>query len=702
MEITGEVKDIIYQNEINSYTVAEFETEQEEITIVGYLPFINVGDTLKLVGKIVTHQDYGEQFKVDTFEKLMPQTLGSLERYLANGTIKGVGPATAKKIVDTFGEETIHVLKFEPEKLAKIKGINYEKALTISQTFIENWEIWQIVGYLEKFGIGLQNAKNVYKKLGASAIEEIEANPYILIDVANNVDFKKIDKMALDIGLPYNNDKRVKSGIKYALICATLNGHCTVLEENLLSFCKELLGVTEDEIIDNLIELKVKGDIVEEKRVKESKIEENNELENIIKQANGTVINETKWIYLTPFYKAEENIVEKIEILKNSPNIKKIKNIKVELKKIENHSDIELSDKQKEAIEAINDNNVCIITGGPGTGKTTIIKTIIELYKEHGKKPVLCAPTGRAAKRMTETTGEEAKTLHRLLEIGKIEEEGKIASVDYEVAPLDADVVIVDEVSMVDLFLMNYLIKALYQGTKLVLVGDIDQLPSVGPGSILKDLINSDKVTTIVLNKIFRQAAKSKIILNAHRVNEGEGFLNKEKIESENLKGLDEDFFYINENNQEKILYNIISLCKDRLKNYGDYDFFKNIQVITPTKKGMLGTKELNKILQQNLNPESEYLVQKQVGETIYRENDRVMQIKNNYDIFWEKEEANYENGTGVFNGELGTIIKIDEEDKILTIKFDDNKIADYMFQDLDQIEHAYSITVHKSQRKRI
>ena len=700
MEITGEVKDIIYQNEINSYTVAEFETEQEEITIVGYLPFINVGDTLKLVGKIVTHQDYGEQFKVDTFEKLMPQTLGSLERYLANGTIKGVGPATAKKIVDTFGEETIHVLKFEPDKLAKIKGINYEKALTISQTFIENWEIWQIVGYLEKFGIGLQNAKNVYKKLGTSAIEEIEANPYILIDVANNVDFKKIDKMALDIGLPYNNDKRVKSGIKYALMCATLNGHCAVLEENLLSFCKELLGVTEDEIIDNLIELKVKGDIIEEKRVEESKIEENNELENIIKQANGTVINETKWIYLTPFYKAEENIVEKIEILKNSPNIKKIKNIKVELKKIENHSDIELSDKQKEAIEAINDNNVCIITGGPGTGKTTIIKTIIELYKEHGKKPVLCAPTGRAAKRMTETTGEEAKTLHRLLEIGKMEEEGKIASVDYEVAPLDADIVIVDEVSMVDLFLMNYLIKALYQGTKLVLVGDIDQLPSVGPGSILKDLINSEKVTTIVLNKIFRQAAKSKIILNAHRVNEGEGFLNKEKIESENLRGLNEDFFYINENNQEKILYNIISLCKDRLKNYGDYDFFKNIQVITPTKKGMLGTKELNKILQQNLNPESEYLVQKQVGETIYRENDRVMQIKNNYDIFWEKEEANYENGTGVFNGELGTIIKINEEDKILTIKFDDNKIADYMFQDLDQIEHAYSITVHKSQRK--
>ena len=694
MEITGEVKEIIYQNEINSYTVAEFETKQEEITIVGYLPFINVGDTLKLVGKIVTHQDYGEQFKVDTFEKLMPQTLGSLERYLANGTIKGVGPATAKKIVDTFKEETIHVLKFEPQRLAQIKGINEEKALTISETFIENLEVWQIVGYLEKFGIGIQNAKNVYKKLGLNAIEEIEANPYILIDVANNVDFKKIDKMAIDIGLPYDNDKRIKSGIKYAITCTNLNGNCAVLKENLITFCKELLGVTKEEIEENIIDLKVNNQIVIENRNNKS------ELENIIDEVKGKESNVQNWVYLASYYKAEENIANRITILQNSPNIKKIKNIKTELKKIEKSSDIELSEKQKEAIEAVNENNVCIITGGPGTGKTTIIKTIIELYKKDGKKPVLCAPTGRAAKRMTETTGEEAKTLHRLLEIGKMEEESKIASVDYEVAPLDADIVIVDEVSMVDLFLMNYLIKALYQGTKLILVGDIDQLPSVGPGSILKDLIESEQVTTIVLNKIFRQAAKSKIILNAHRVNEGEKFLNKEEIENENLIDLNEDFFYINEVNQEKILYNIISLCKERLKNYGNYDFFKNIQVISPTKKGMLGTKELNKILQKNLNPENDLLAEKQIGDITYRENDRIMQIKNNYDIFWERETPEYETGTGVFNGELGTIIKINEQDKILTIKYDDEKQADYMFQDLDQIEHAYSITVHKSQRK--
>ena len=300
---------------------------------------------------------------------------------------------------------------------------------------------------------------------------------------------------------------------------------------------------------------------------------------------------------------------------------------------------------------------------------------------------------------MTETTGEEAKTLHRLLEIGKVEEESKIQSVGYEVAPLDADIVIIDEVSMVDVFLMNYLVKALFQGTKLILVGDSDQLPSVGPGSILKDLIDSEQVKTIVLNKIFRQAAKSKIILNAHRANEGEMFLSKVEIEETNQKDLKEDFFYIAEANQEKMLSQVISLCKGRLQNYGNYDFFQNIQVITPTKKGMLGTKELNKTLQKHLNPESDALLEKKVGDTIYREKDRIMQIKNNYDIFWEKKEP-YETGTGVFNGELGTILEIDEEEKTVTIQFDDGKVSWYPFQDLDQIEHAYSITIHKAQRK--
>lgn len=674
MEIKGQLNEIIYQNEVNSYTIATFETDEEELTIVGYLPFINVGDTLKLAGKYVTHQEYGRQFKVDSFEKLMPQTLGALEKYLANGTIKGIGPSTAKKIVDTFGEETIHIFKFEPEKLSVIKGISKIKAIEMAESFNENWELWQIVGFLERFGIGPGNAKKIYKLLGSNAIAEIEENPYRLIDIARGVDFKQIDRMAIDIGIAQDNTKRIKSGIKYSLIRVSYNGHTCVEKGNLLTFVQDLLGVEKDIIEDSMIDLKVKGEIVVEKQ--------DDDIERV---------------YLQPFYRAELNIAEKLIGLDNASNIKKVSKFSSELKKIEKDSDIELSDKQKEAIEAVNNNNVCVITGGPGTGKTTIIKSIIELYKKHGKKVVLCAPTGRAAKRMTETTGEEAKTLHRLLEIGKIEEEGNIESTDYDVAPIDADVIIIDEMSMVDLFLMNYLLKGVYKGTKLVLVGDADQLASVGPGSILEDIIKSEKITVVHLDKIFRQAAKSKIILNAHRVNIGKGFISSEEAKQNEAK---DDFFYIKENSQEGIMYQVLSLCQGRLKKFGDYDFFKNIQVLSPTKKGLLGTKELNKVLQENLNPKSSSKTEKNTMGVIFREGDRVMQTKNNYDIYWERRMPEYESGAGVFNGELGTVEKIDDIEKQVKIRFDDDKIAWYPFSDLEQIEHAYAITIHKAQRK--
>lgn len=674
MEIQGQLTDIIYQNELNSYTVALFETEEEEMTVVGYLPFINSGDNLKLIGKFVTHQDYGRQFKIETFEKMMPQSLDALERYLANGTIKGIGPATAKKIITTFGEETMHVLKLEPERLAKIKGITKERAKEISIQFIENWDLWQIVGFLEKFGIGVQNAKNVYKTLGTNAIKEIEKNPYILIDVANNVDFKKIDKLALDIGIERTNLKRIKSGIKYALIRATYNGHTTVLKENLNIYVIDLLKVTQEDINQGYKELRAEEEIIIE------------------------IQDELEWVYLMQLYRAEETIARKILTLANARNIKYFDNIENEIQRIEKTSDIFLSEKQKEAINLVNDNNVCIITGGPGTGKTTIIKSIIELFKYHGKKPVLCAPTGRAAKRMTETTNQEAKTLHRLLQIGKIEEDNKIDSIEEQLEPIDGDIIIVDEMSMVDVYLMNYLVKALYQGTKLVLVGDVDQLPSVGPGSILKDLINSNVIETIVLNKIFRQAAQSKIILNSHRVNQGESFITKDDVEKEDITELKEDFFFINDSNEQRILHNIITLCKDRLKNYGDYDFFKNIQVLTPTKKGILGTKELNQILQDYLNPVVDSKKDKVFGNVKFRINDRVMQIKNNYDMFWEKREEKHETGTGVFNGELGTILSIDNENKQMKVKFDDDKNVWYGFDELEQLEHAYAITIHKAQ----
>lgn len=676
MELKGELKEIIFQNEINSYTIAVLETETEELTVVGYLPFITIGDSLKLEGKYVTHQEYGRQFKIETFEKIMPETLDSLERYLGNGTIKGVGPATAKRIVDYFREETMYVLKFEPKKLAEVKGITTNRAVEIATQFNENWELWQIVGFLEKFGIGVQNAKNVYKALGINAIEEIETNPYVLIDVANNVDFKLIDKMALEMGIAQNNEKRIRSGIKYALIRATYNGHCAVLKENLYEFVKTLLNVDFDDIENSIINMKASKEVYIENR------------------------EEKTWVYLYYYYMVEENIASKLLTLDKARNIKKIPHLNKEIKKIEKETNIFLSEKQKEAIEAVNNNNVCIITGGPGTGKTTIIKSIIELYKKHKKKAVLCAPTGRAAKRMTETTGQEAKTLHRLLEIGKIEDEGNYENIDYDIAPLDADVVIVDEMSMVDVFLMNYLVKALYQGTKLILVGDVDQLPSVGPGNVLEDLINSEKITTITLNKIFRQAAKSKIILNSHRINNGKTFIKKEELEDE----VNEDFFYIKQNNQDAILKEVISLCSGRLKKMGNYDFFKNIQVITPTKKGSLGTKDLNRALQEQLNPASESKKEKNVLGTIYRVGDKVMQVKNNYDIFWERNTQNisHENGSGVFNGELGIIEKIDDIEKQIKVRFDDDKIVWYQYSELEQLEHAYAITVHKAQRKRI
>lgn len=682
MQLEGQVIDIIYKNEINSYTVATFETsEMEETTIVGYLPFVSEGDNLKVTGDVVKHPDYGEQFKVATFEKTMPTTPEALEKYLANGNFKGIGPATAKKIVNTFGKDTINVIKLEPNKLTQIKGISKEKAFEIAEQFLANWEIWQIVGFLDKFGIGPQSAENVYKKLGEGALEKISENPYILIDVASKVNFEKVDRIALELGVEQDNYKRIRSGIKYGLEKIGLNGNSCVLYENLLKYEEDLLRVDIDSIENTIISMKAKGELVLEDRD-----------------------DGQEWVYSKPFYDAEKNIAERIIGLRNADNVKEIKTLKKDLERIEKNIDIELSEKQKEAIKSINDNNVCIITGGPGTGKTTIIKAIIELYKKHGMKPVLCAPTGRAAKRMTETTGEEAKTLHRLLELAGISDDTDNFNTDLLVTPIDGDIIIVDEASMIDMFLMNYLVKAIYKGTKLVLVGDTDQLPSVGPGSILKDIIDSNQVHTITLNQIFRQAAKSKIIVNAHRVNEGENFIGgkikKTQIDEEQIDLLD-DFFYINETNQEKIQQTIISLCKGRLKLYGDYDFFNNIQIITPTKKGKLGTKELNVLLQNELNPVEEEKKERDFGDIKFREQDRVMQTKNNYNILWEKEnerEFKKELGNGIFNGELGIIEKINKEEKTVKVRFDDGKVATYDNTDLDQLEHAYAITVHKSQ----
>ena len=689
MEIKGEIVDIIYQNEINSYTIAVFDTDEEETTVVGYLPFVKRGETLKLEGDFVEHKDYGRQFKIKTFERIMPETLGAIEKYLAGGNIKGIGEVTAKRIVDKFGENTVNILRNDYEKLAEVKGITLSKAKEISESFVENQEVWQIVSFLEKFGIGIENAKKIYDKLGINSIEQIEKDPYILIDLTKGVDFKKIDNMALELGVYYENERRIQSGIRYALMRITVNGHSCTLKENLIEFVISLLDVSADCVEDNLINLKAKDEIVIEKR-------ENQE-----------------WVYLKDLYIIELEIAERILRLENSKNVKKIVNFEKILKNIEKKSHIDLSEKQREAIFSINEHNVNIITGGPGTGKTTIIKTIIELYEERGKKVVLAAPTGRAAKKMSEATGMEASTLHRLLGIGKLDDEGVYTRhSDYEGEPIDADVIVVDELSMVDMFVMHHLLKCIYRGTKLILVGDSDQLPSVGPGSVLKDLISSEKIPVVHFDKIFRQAAKSKIVLNAHRVNQGEFFLDKSEYEDD----MKEDFFFIRQISQEKMLQEVISLCTGRLKNFGDFDFFENIQVLTPTKKGLLGTKELNKELQSVLNPNIDGVPEKASGGAIYRVGDRIMQIKNNYDIYWEKDKnlkeskgnltesslksVTKEVGSGIFNGEMGTIISVNDFEKAIEIRFDDDKVALYGYTELDQIEHSYAITIHKSQRK--
>ena len=695
MELKGTVQDIIYKNETNGYTIATFDMESADTTIVGYLPFVQKGDSLKIIGKFVTHPDYGDQFKVETFEKIMPETLDALEKYLSNGIVKGVGPATAKKIIKKFGEETVEVLKADPNRLTEIKGITKKKAEEINESFVANWELWQIVGFLEKFGIGPQSANTIYKKLGANTISIVENDPYVLSELGVKVDFSQIDKMALDLGVERNNLKRVDAGIRHGLNLATYNGHSCVLEANLITFVTNLLRVSEDDVLDGIKDLRVKEQI---------KIEEREE----IATTNGkTELCIQTWIYLIDYYKTELNIAQRILGLEQADNIKRISNFNKELEKTEKATSLELSEKQVEAVKMVNDNNVCIITGGPGTGKTTIIKTIIDIYKSRGKKVVLCAPTGRAAKRMTEATGEEASTLHRLLEIGKVSDEKP--DPDLDVTPIDADVVIIDEMSMVDIFLMNYVVKALFKGTKLVLVGDTDQLPSVGPGVVLKDLIDSKRIPYIRLNKIFRQALQSEIIVNSHKVNEGINFLEdvknnavdmkismndddftqskkskeQDKDKSSNRSDTKNDFFFIQEKSTLQIINKILEL----------YNLEE--QIITPSKKGDLGTKNLNKVIQENFNPASVIKNEKKFGEIIYREGDKIMQTKNNYDIMWRRKS---EINSGIFNGEMGVIEKIDDEAGEVKIRFDDDKVAFYSYQDLDQIEHSFAITVHKSQ----
>ena len=652
MEIKGQIESIVYHNEENGYTVCNLDVDNELVTTVGYMPFISIGDIIKAEGNLVNHAVYGEQFKLSTFKKVMPSTITEVQKYLGSGIIKGVGPATAKKIITKFGEDTINVLRFEPYKLSDISGVSSSKASQISEEFNKEWQLWQIVIFLQKYGIGATNATKVYKELGLYAIDKIKDNPYILLNILYGVGFEAVDKMAMSLGFDYNSKFRVSSGVKYALGLSSRNGNtCSEITE-LVKYVSSILKVEEELVTNTITSLSYDKEIY---------IDNN-------------------YVFLGNYYEAEDSIARRVIMMCND-NVHKCINIDAKIADIERTIKMDLSDEQKKAIKMCFSNKITVITGGPGTGKTTIIKTILKLLELERQDVALCAPTGRAAKRITETTGMEAKTLHRLLTLGKTEEDG--IALNYEVPKLDQDYVIVDEVSMVDTILMHFLLRALKDKTRLILIGDSDQLPSVGPGNVLKDLIDCDLVPVTKLTKIYRQAQESQIIVNAHKINQGE------KID---LSSRDGDFFFIKGTD---ILKQITELVSDRLLKYGNYDALRDIQVLTPTKKGESGTKFLNKELQNVLNPKSVLKKEKEFGGVVFREGDKVMQIKNNYDLIWESIDGkNY--GSGIYNGDMGIITKILDDG--MEVVFDDEKHVVYENAGLEDLEHAYAITVHKSQ----
>lgn len=527
MELKGQIDEIIFSNELNSYTVCSMIVGNNEITATGYLPFINIGDIIVAQGDFVTHNVYGKQFKIDTFEKALPNTTDEIEKYLGSGIIKGVGPATSKKIVSKFGEDTIYILQYEPERLTEVKGITNAKAREISEAFNNVWQLWQIVIFLQRYGIGTANANRIYKEFGMNSIDTIKENPYILLTVLYGVDFKHIDKMAISMGVDTTSTYRIASGLKYALHVASRNGHTCVLQQNLVEYVSNILSV-EKSLVENELTAQIYA--------KEIYLED-------------------EYVFLKEYYQAEENVAKKILMLSNN-FCKKYNGLDDRIKEAEKDLKLELSDEQKDAVKACFKNQVVIITGGPGTGKTTIIKVLLNIFKKVDLEVALCAPTGRAARRIKETTGEDAKTLHRLLELGKTEDNE--ININASVNKIKQKVVIVDEMSMVDIILMNYLVKGLEDNAKLILIGDIDQLASVGPGSVLKDLIDSECLETKKLTEIYRQAAESQIIMNAHKINEGEKDLN--------INQKDGDFFFLKETSIVDQILELISIRLPKLR----------------------------------------------------------------------------------------------------------------------------------------
>ncbi len=665
--IKGYVEHIVFRNDENGYTVLNLKNEEGEVTCVGSFHFIEEGELLSLTGEYTTHRLYGVQFKVESSEVCEPEDLVSIEKYLGSGAIKGIGAALAGKIVQKFREDTFRIIEEEPERLAEIKGISERKAREISAQVEEKRDMRQAMIYLQKYGISTTLAAKIYQHYGQNVYRVIEENPYQLADHVSGVGFKIADEIASKVGIHADSDYRIRSGIFYTLLQSVNEGHVYLKQEPLLRRTSELLGVEIQNIEKYLMDLAIEKKIV-------------------LKKEDGDMR-----VYSSHYYYMEMNVAKMLHDLSVEYRAEG-EGIEHQLLTIEKESELFLDERQRTAVfEAIR-HGFMVLTGGPGTGKTTTINAMIRFFESDGMDILLAAPTGRAAKRMTEATGYEAQTIHRLLEVNGNPEDDTVNGFQRnEENPLEADVIIIDEVSMVDLPLMSALLKAVLPGTRLVLVGDCNQLPSVGPGSVLRDIINSKSFPVVMLSKIFRQAEESDIVVNAHKINRGEEVM---------LDNKSKDFFFLKRQDVNVIISVLITLIKNKLPKYVGATSY-DIQVLTPMRKGLLGVERLNSILQEYLNPPEQGKTEKEFGDHLFREGDKVMQIKNNYQLEWEittKYGMSIDKGMGIFNGDMGIIKEINTYEETIIVEYDEQRKVKYPYALSDELELAYAITIHKSQ----
>ena len=667
-KVTGYVGHIVYRNDENGYTVFHLENDDGEVTCVGNFNFINEGEMLELTGEYVNHNVYGTQLKVSSYVVKEPEDLVSIERYLGSGAIKGVGTALAGRIVKKFREDTFRIIEEEPERLAEIKGISERKAREIAEQVEGEKDMRKAMIYLQKYGISTKLAAKIYKYYGMRVYNVLEESPYQLADNIDGVGFKTADEIASRIGIHTDSDYRIKSGLFYTLQQAVGEGHIYLPQEALLRRARELLGVEIHDIEKHVMDLCI-------------------DKKTVMKECDGEIR-----IYPAHYYYLELNTAKMLHDLDIDCEMPEDM-MERRLKKIEDAEQIELDEMQHRAVIESIKRGLLVLTGGPGTGKTTTINTMIRFFESEGMSLLLAAPTGRAAKRMTEATGYEAQTIHRLLEVNVNPEDKEAAGgfMRNRQNPLEADVIIIDEMSMVDLTLMHALLSAVVPGTRLVLVGDVDQLPSVGPGSVLRDIISSGCFPVVTLTRIFRQAGESDIVVNAHKINAGEPVI---------LDNKSRDFFFLRRQDADTIIGVVIMLIQKKLPKYVGA-LPGEIQVMTPTRKGLLGVERLNTILQRYLNPEDEKKAEKEINGRLFREGDKVMQIKNNYQLEWEvttKFGLAVDKGMGVFNGDMGVITEINQYTETIEVEFDEARKVKYGFDMTEELELAYAITVHKSQ----